>query len=66
MTDLERLKEWVRVRREYWRQNRSDDPQNCWIRMNEDTSFLAAIERLEAENDETGSNRNPGVYQRIG
>lgn len=51
MVNAERLRAWVRERKEFWRSNRADDPANCWQRMNEDASFLAAIEMMAEEVD---------------
>lgn len=51
MIDEKKLMAWLQERKDYWRENRSDDPANCWQRMNEDASFLAAIEMMAEEVD---------------
>lgn len=51
MIDEKKLMAWLQERKDYWRENRSDDPTNCWQRMNEDASFLAAIEMMAEEVD---------------
>ena len=51
MTDLEKIKEWLAIRKEWWRQNRAEDPRNCWARLNEDACMLSFIERLEEGHD---------------
>ncbi len=50
MQSFAELKRWIAERMAYWRQNRAEDPA-VWVRLNEDVSFLAAIERLEEKYD---------------
>lgn len=49
--DADRLIRWIRERRSFWRENRTEDAQNCWARLNEDACFLAAIESMIEEGE---------------
>ena len=49
MIDEKKLMAWLQERKAYWRENRTEDPRNCWARLNEDTSLAAYIESLAEE-----------------
>lgn len=49
MIDEKKLMAWLQERKAYWRENRTEDPRNCWARLNEDTSIAAYIESLAEE-----------------